>query len=202
MKVITIVTTYVLHGNIIVSTQLATSPKNKQWKYFLSSATAVKIRVWWRVTGNGLHPFSHHAQPLGESSARHSTRNGGKCHHLSPLTDEWMHCWCGAGGGSWKTLVEHTETWLWFLWFRRAGWPRWKHSPLLHQSRMGVQGSRFTHPLHTKGDEEQVTVGELLRQGSLSPSLHQHQNHVLCSSTALTPQLFSWGHLQLKAKGS
>lgn len=70
------------------------------------------------------------------------------------------------------------------------------------QSRMGVRGSRFTPPLHTKGDEEQVTVGELLGQGSLSPSLHQHQNHVLCSSPALTSQLFSWGHIQLKAKGS
>lgn len=45
MKVITTVTTYTLRGNVIVSTWPTTSPKKKQWNYFLISAKAVQISI-------------------------------------------------------------------------------------------------------------------------------------------------------------
>lgn len=45
MKVISTVTTYTLRGNVIVSTGPTTSPKKKQWNYFLISAKAVQISI-------------------------------------------------------------------------------------------------------------------------------------------------------------
>lgn len=96
MKVITIVITYVLHGNATVFAPLATSPKKDQRQYLRSSAIAVKIRVWWR----GYWQQSANPSHTGCSHRREQCRTQPKKRWKKPLfvtTNRWMDVlltWC------------------------------------------------------------------------------------------------------------
>ena len=150
----------------------------------------MKIRVWWRVIGNPLHPFSHRLQPPGEQcQMQHKKRWRTPPFVTANRRMDALLTWCWGRfsedlGGvrrdiamvsvvqkSWAAAVEAQSA--------------------LPPKQDGDGDSRFTHPPHTKRDEEQVTMGELVGQESLSPPVHQHQNHLLCSSPALITQLFS-----------
>lgn len=177
--------TNILHGNGMASTWPAMPPEHKRQKYFLSSAIAMKT---WFCGGLPLRAASlltacghrHRAVP---DAAQETVGNATACRTKD------KGCAAGAKAG-YQASVESQR--LWFLQCTGGGGHGGRPvCSIPSRSRMGMVGLS-SHMHCTPRGWKESDCGWASEPGELSPS----------SPPALIPQLFSWGHLHPKAKGS